>query len=278
VIATRNGVPIIKDGALATNCGCCTPSPLCETSESLAGSITVSLESEDYRVAVQWGEALTITTAYFGSYTNGDFVLTKKSANGRLAWWSDPIDTPFFTNVTFEPRIGFFPRSMLADSAYLVVPYMLFVEKEESLTTGRSLEFFLEKHSTWSSAGTPDVIGSFSASIAGDCPNGISRIQSHNGQPQLNGGINGSLSAFPSEGVSRARLAWGANTRRVNTEAGFPFVYCQPWIATRPQVFVSFLQTDVGLVLGTGSLNSGALFSDGDPDLWLTGIEANPLP
>ena len=283
-IATKNGVPIVKDGVVASNCGCCESSVLCKSIENVADAITVSLESENFRGAVQWSgpsvpTGVTITTAHFGEYTNGDFVLTLRTANGYLAWWSDPISTPFYTNVAFEPRVGFFPKgSVLGDIPVLVVPYLFFSERENGLTTGRGLDFFLNKHATWAGAGQPNIIQTFSTAVTGGCPNGIPVIGLYNGQPQQNGGIGYEQVNVPPAGSPKGRIAWGANVLRVNSQVGLPFRQCIPWIATRPEIFSLFPNTTVGVLLGTGLLNSGASFSDGDHNLWLTGIEESPLP
>jgi hypothetical protein len=48
-IATKNGVPIIKDGSIATGCGCCKPSEECNLSiPAVSDVVTVSAHSSIY--------------------------------------------------------------------------------------------------------------------------------------------------------------------------------------------------------------------------------------
>jgi hypothetical protein len=112
LIATRNGVPIIKDGKLATNCDCCEFDPCSANWRNALSGISVEIEAEDLFYQYQGistadfndpvfgifhpaGTKHVFTFAWAGSRINGTKSLAKVPGSQSQWQYSLPFEPPY---------------------------------------------------------------------------------------------------------------------------------------------------------------------------------------
>jgi len=113
-IATKSGLIILKNGSVAENCNCCTPS-LCNGAAITGVTVKITSSGDLVRHSI-WQDDADGTLYYvsFVSYyarLNGTHVLTKDLTHG---WWSKSI-TPYLQNQGGSVYCGYYNGTNVMD-------------------------------------------------------------------------------------------------------------------------------------------------------------------